>query len=310
LTQAATPRPTATPAPYTPAPTPTPTITPTPIIYAIRGGDTLLAIAGQYHVSVQSLQQANGIADPGSLRVGQELVIPQPAPQNAESTPTAVATPMPFAVENVAFSRTPLDGLWCLGEIHNTTGVDLEQAAVTITLLDEAQKTLAQVQAVAALDLIPPGGRAPFAVRFAEPPATFATYLATASSGVRGYVGSYYRDLVVRDLQGEGERYTAYTLRGTVANTGPEDAVEVQVTVTLYDDLDRVIGTRRAAPEHNVIPRGGQTSFTLALTPSGGPVARYRAEALGRRMPTPTPVAAGSIGPSLALASNASSLFG
>ena len=107
--------------------------------------------------------------------------------------------------------------------------------------------------------------------------------------GVQGYVGSYYLDLAVRDAAGSGERYATYTVTGTVANTGPEDAVEVTVTVTLYDALGRVIGMRRAVPEHNVIPRGGQTTFTIELTPAGGPVASFHAEALGRRMPTPTP---------------------
>jgi murein DD-endopeptidase MepM/ murein hydrolase activator NlpD len=289
LTEAATRRPTATPAPYTPAPTATPTVTPTPIIYTIRGGDSLLAIAGQYDITVQALQEANGITDPRYLQVGQELVIPRPVAQAGDQTPTVTPTPLPFSVENVAFNRTPLGGLWCFGEIHNTTGVDLEQAGVTITLLDDKQQPLAQVQAPAGLDLIAAGGRAPFAAHFAEPPAAFASYLASASNGVRGFVGSYYRDLAVRDLKGAGERYAAYSVQGNIVNTGPEDAVEVEVVVTLYDGLGRVIGMRRAVPDHNVVLRGGQTGFTVALTPAGGPVAGFRAEALGHRMPTPTP---------------------
>lgn len=289
LTQAATRRPTATPAPYTPAPTPTPTITPTPVIYAIRGGDSLLGIANQFGITVQALQEANGITDPRYLQVGQELVIPRPVAAPGADTPSATPTALPFAVENVSFNRTPLGELWCFGEIHNTTGADLEQAGVTITLLDEAHKSLAQVQTPVGLALVPAGGRAPFAVRFPQPPATFASYLASATGGVKGFVGGYYRDLAVRDMKGEGERYTAYTVRGNVLNTGPEDAVDVQITVTLYDGLGRVIGMRRAAPDHNVVPRGGQTSFTIALTPSGGPVAGWRADALGHRVPTPTP---------------------
>jgi hypothetical protein len=53
--------------------------------------------------------------------------------------------------------------------------------------------------------------------------------------------------------------------------------------------LGRVIGVRRAPPDHNVILKGGETSFSLQLTPAGGPVASVRVEALGRRLPTPTP---------------------
>ena len=59
--------------------------------------------------------------------------------------------------------------------------------------------------------------------------------------------------------------------------------------MTLYDALGRVIGTRRAPPEYDVIPTGGQSPFTVELTPAGGPVTNFRVDALGRRMPTPTP---------------------
>jgi LysM repeat protein len=304
LTIAATVRPTATPAPYTPAPTPTPTVTPTPIVYRLKGGDTLMGIAAEFDTTLQAIQDANGITDPRGLLVGQEIVIPRPAAKTEAESPTVTPTPMPFAVENVAFNRTPLGGLWCLGEIHNTADVDLEQAGVIVTLLDDQQKPLAQAQAPASQELISPGGRAPFAVRFAQPPINFSSYLVQPAAGVRGFVGSYYRDLVVTDVAGEGERYAAYTVHGRVANTGPEDAVEVDLTVTLYDGLGRVIGVRRAPPDHNVILKGGETSFSLQLTPAGGPVASVRVEALGRRLPTPTP-GPRAAAPGIALASSA-----
>jgi len=185
LTQVATIRPTATPAPYTPAPTATPTLTPTPIIYVIQRGDSLLKIARQFGVSVQGLQEVNGITDPRTLQINQELVIPREE-LAAAGTPTPTPTPLPFAVENVSFSQTPLGGLWCFGEVHNTTPVDLEQAAVTISLLDKDGQVLAQTQEYAQIDLIAPGGRAPFAVRFLEPPASFDSYLAEPWLGVRG----------------------------------------------------------------------------------------------------------------------------
>jgi len=254
----------------------------------IQRGDSLLKIARQFGISVQGLQEVNGITDPRTLQINQELVIPREE-LAAAGTPTATPTPLPFAVENVTFGQTPLGDLWCFGEVHNTTPVDLEQAAVTISLLDKDGQVLAQAQEYAQLDLIAPGGRAPFAVRFLEPPMSFDSYLAEPWLGVHGYVGSYYRDLEVRDAQGEGERYATYTVSGVIANTGPEDAIGVSVTVTIYDSLGRVIGTRRGPPDHNVIPRGGQTTFTMQLTPSGGPVASFRVDVLGRRMPTPTP---------------------
>ena len=291
LTIAATQRPTATPAPYTPAPTATPTITPTPIVYRIQRGDNLLKIATQFGISLRSLQDSNGITDPRALQVGQELLIPSKEDdvEGAGAAATVEATPLPFAVENVTFSNSPLGGLWAFGEIHNTTGNDLEQAGVTISLLDKNGAAVAQEQGYVQVELIRPDGRAPFAMRFTSPPQSFVSYLAVPWKGVLGYVGGYYLDLVAEDTQGAGERYSTYTVSGVIVNTGPEDAVEVSITVTLYDALGRVIGTRRAPPEYNVIPRGGQSPFTVELTPTGGPVASFRVDALGRRMPTPTP---------------------
>ena len=76
------PSPTAatTPAPTETIPaetiTPTPLETPTPVIHVVQSGDTLLAIAAQYGVSVQDLQTANGIEDPTKLQIGQQLIIP------------------------------------------------------------------------------------------------------------------------------------------------------------------------------------------------------------------------------------------
>lgn len=290
LTPVATLRPTATPAPYTPAPSATPTITPTPIVYRIKRGDSLLKIAQDFGVTVRDLQDTNGITDPRALQVGQELLIPSSEDIAGDATPTAEPTPLPFAVQNVTFSNTPLGGLWCFGEIYNDTDTNLEQAGVTVSLLDEDGTVVAQAQDYVQFEMLQPGGRAPFALRFPAAPQSFASYLAVPWKGVQGYLGSYYLDLVARDVQGSGERYAAYTVSGVIANIGPEDAVEVDVTVTIYDALGRVIGTRRAPPEYDVIPRGGQSPFSMELTPAGGPVASFQVQALGRRMPTPTPV--------------------
>ena len=196
---------------------------------------------------MRSLQDTNGITDPRALRVGQELLIPgaEDDPEGAGATPTSEATPLPFAVENVTFSHSPLGGLWAFGEIHNTTGTDLEQAGVTISLLDEAGAVVATAQDYVQVELIRPDGRAPFALRFDAPPQSFASYLAAPWKGVLGYVGGYYLDLAAQDAQGAGERYSTYSVSGVIANTGPEDAVEVSVTVTLYDALGP--GHRHAA---------------------------------------------------------------
>jgi murein DD-endopeptidase MepM/ murein hydrolase activator NlpD len=247
-------------------------------VYAIRRGDTLLAIAGMYGVSVTALQETNGIVDPRALRIDQQIIIPHDEEALlGGGEPTATPTPLPFAIENIHFDRTPMGGLWCLGEIHNTTTEYLDHVQVRVTLHDENREPLVTESAFVQLDLIAPDGRSPFALYFAEAPISFASYEAQPLSGVPAYLGSYYRDLEVRGVEAQADRYASYAVRGIVANVGPEDA------------LGEVIGVREGIPEHNVVPRGGETTFQVELVPAGGPVVTYTIQALGQRiLPTPS----------------------
>lgn len=277
--------PTATPAPYTPEPTATPTVTPTPIIHTIQAGDSLLAVAQEYGVTVAAVQDANGILDPRSLQIGQQLVIPQPEEEDddpANATPTP--TPLAVTVQNIHFSETTIGGLWVLGEVQNASGQPLEQVRVAVSLLAQDDSEIARSSGLIALDLLDVQDQAPFAILFGERPGDFARYRSFVISAVPAYVGSYYRDLVVENVESEGERYASYTVRGTVRNTGPEEAVGVQVILTAYDTLDRVVAMRKIAPDHNVVARGGETTFQTVLVPAGGPVARIAAIAQGRRL--------------------------
>ncbi len=287
-TATATPRPaTPTPRPYTPPPTPTPTATPTPLIYTVEQGDTLLAIARRFGVSVQLLQEVNGIVDPRRLQIGQPLIIPLEG--EIQGTPTPTPTPLPMRVQGVYVVRAPNDEVWILGEVVNTSDSDIEQATVNAVLLDENGRILASTEGPAALEFIPKGERAPFAVRFANAPSTFAAYQVNVIRALPGFLGGYYLDLGVEDVRGEGEGYRAYFLEGTVRNLGSEDAVGILLVATLYDAQGRVVGLREGAPEHNVLLSGGVTRFQLEVHLLGGPVASWRVVALGHRPLTPTP---------------------
>jgi LysM repeat protein len=208
--------PTATPAPYTPAPTPTFTVTPTPVFHTIAAGQSLLTIANQYNVSVASLQEANGILDPRSLQIGQQLIIPREEEAQVAADATPTPTPLPVAIENLHITENTIGGVWILGEVHNVTGTALEQVRVGVTLLDGAGEKLAESQALVALDLVDIDERAPFAILFGSAPENFEQYKAYPVSAVPAYVGSYYRDLTVDGILSEIDRYASYTVTGVV----------------------------------------------------------------------------------------------
>jgi LysM repeat protein len=91
--------PTLTPTLTAATPTTTPTMpaaTPTPVTYVVQPGDSLSVIAARYDVPVEALAQANGIADPNVIKVGQVLVIPGPTP-----IPTATVPPTPTATPDI-----------------------------------------------------------------------------------------------------------------------------------------------------------------------------------------------------------------
>lgn len=87
---------TPTPKATTKKATPTAEVTVTPLVYAIQSGDTLLGIANKFGVDVDLLASENGIDDPESLQIGQELIIPFTAEElaayNAGKPVTAATT--------------------------------------------------------------------------------------------------------------------------------------------------------------------------------------------------------------------------
>jgi LysM repeat protein len=88
--------------PETESLTPTLTFTPAPepILYEVRAGDSLSAIALRYEVTQADIMAANGLTDPDTLQAGQILLIPVGGVGNATPTftpaPLATDTPIPF----------------------------------------------------------------------------------------------------------------------------------------------------------------------------------------------------------------------
>jgi LysM repeat protein len=294
-----TPRPTATrratftPVPATPSDTPTPTVTPTPLIYVIKKGDTLLAIARQYGVTVQAIQEVNGITDPRRLRINQEIIIPL---EPGESEPTVVPTPTPVAlrIQGLAFHRTPVDSLWCMGEVVNLSGKAAEEVQVQVSLHDEQGRLLTSGAAFTQLDILAAGGRAPFAILFDAAPTSFAQYQTRVLNGVPStHLGPRYPHLSVVEDRGEWIDEKNFRVRGEVHNTGDADAEQVVVFITLYDGEDRVVGARTVGIPAQVFLAGANAPFEVLLTPLGS-VARYDVQIQGWWIGYQPPTATGT----------------
>lgn len=291
-----TPRPTVTrratftPVPATPSDTPPPTATPTPVIYVIKKGDTLLPISRKFGVTVKEIQEANGITDPRRLQIGQEIIIPV---RPGEGEPTVVPTPTPVAlqIQGLAFHRTPVDSLWCLGEVVNLSGRPAEEVQVEVSLHDEQGQLLASGAVFTQLDVLAADGRAPFAILYDAPPASFAQYQTRILGGVPStHLGPRYPDLVVTEDRGQWLDDGNYQVRGEVHNSGQVDAEQVVVVVTLYDKEEHVVGARTVAIPAGVFLSGAMAPFEVTLTPLGA-VTRYDIQVQGWWIGYQVPVA-------------------
>jgi len=254
-------------------------------LYTVKPGDTLLAIAAQFGVSVQSIQEANGIVDPRRLQLGQVLIIPAPQDE-AASLPSPTPTPLPLEVQKVNFQRTPAEGLWALGEVYNPGTIAVTNVLVQVTLLDGKGEQLAAERGYLQLDVVPPRQAVAFAIRLTAPPSQFAQYQALALSGIPySPAMGYHLDLPVSDVRGEVLSATTYRVRGQLHNAGESDATYVRVLVTGYDEQGRVAAVRQAPLDVEILRAAAITPFQVDLTMVGSPVVTYSVHAQGQTLP-------------------------
>lgn len=279
-------RPTATAPLLPPAATATPTITPTPIVHIVQQGDTLGAIAFQYGVSVEAIQSANGIENPQFLQIAQELVIPV-SDDETESIPGLLLptpTPLPLAVQGVAFYETPVGSLLCLGEVANTADSPVMNVQVYVALFGATGERLIDANVFVDADVIPPGERSPFGILFTSPPSNWASFQVALMRGeAAGALANSYVPIAVIEQQGQIST-PQFQANGTVQNADAEKtAGSVSVTVTTYDDTGLVTGFRQEEVElEGALAPGATAPFTVLLNFYGAPPADFSIIALGR----------------------------
>lgn len=133
LTATATLTPTAEATP-TPEATPEPTATPATTTYAVQEGDTLIAIAQRFGVTVEAIQAANPGVTPEGLQIGQLLVIPR-----SDGAPTAPPPP------TVAVRTYTIQQGDTLGAIAQRFGVTTDQLLAANPGLNPNRLSIGQV---------------------------------------------------------------------------------------------------------------------------------------------------------------------
>lgn len=275
-------RATFSPQMLTPIPTNTPAPTPTPAVHIVQPGDTLLSIALQYGVTLDALQQINGVLRPDTLQIGERIIIPIGLPGASTAGGTAefllpTLAPAGMVMTNTARYQTPVGGLWVLGEVYNPTGEPLENVRVRAGLMDGAGREIGSDFTFTALDFVPANGRSPFGILFADPPQNVAGFQALI---VRADP-SYHNASRYAQLQVTASHLTqtggVYHVTGTVVNSGATNADGAMVAVTVYDAAHRVSGYRCLPLPDDQLTAGATAQFdvTIAPDPSAPDVADF-----------------------------------
>lgn len=264
----------------TPSPTgsPTPLLAPpeiilptaTPVIHVIAQGDTLIAIAEKFGVSLESLREANPNVNPNALPVGATLIIPVGEALPGEPTPT----PVSLRVRQTTCYPTREGGLWCLALLVNDYAETVENLSVLFVLQDETGQEISRQVAFAPLDIVPAGRAIAVAAFFPAPTpprARAAVRVLTAyrllASDTRYLPASARNVLVEMAWDGRSARLSGLV----VLEATSVSARKVWVLAVAYDADDNAVGVRRweAAQEVN-----GQTPFAFSVYSLGAPIAR------------------------------------
>mgnify|MGYP000346295033 CR=1 FL=1 len=280
--------------PIPPTATLTPSPSPTPVVHVVVQGNTLLGIALEYGVSVDALVQANGLNVNEYLSIGQILVIPTETEEEGAGmgilAPVgnmilATPTPLPLDIVGATLYQTPVGGVWCMGEVVNTTDAPITNMQVQVTLVTADGTPLQSSVALAAADYLAPDARAPFAVLFKAPPTGYADVRVSLLRGET--VSAITAGFVPLDVAQPSGAVSGpqYRVTGLLVNNTGTAVSRITVVVTLYDVDGKVIGYRQTIlDDEAILPAGQSREFETLLTPHGlEPPASFQVLAWGVR---------------------------
>lgn len=248
-------------------------------MHVVAQGNTLFGIALEYGVGVDALVQANGLDVNQYLSIGQTLVIPIGMEEETETlgmvAPVghmilATPTPLPLEIVGATLYQTPVGGVWCMGEVVNTTGGPITNIQVQVTLVTADGLPLQSSTVLAAADYLAPEARAPFAVLFKTPP---AGYVDAQVSLLRGEaVSAITAGFIPLDVAQPVGAVSGpqYRVTGLLVNNSGTAVSRIAVVVTLYDREGKVIGYRQTVLDAETVLQAGQSrEFRVLLTPQG-----------------------------------------
>ena len=243
LKPTSTPSPTRTLFPTTAlSSTPLPSPTSTPRSHEVKLGETLLGIAFQYNVSLDSIKKINPDVDPNSMKVGMTILIPAETvvPGNETPFPTAITLP----ITSLNCLPDSIKGVWCFGWVENITQSIMESVKVNVNLADDKATNVFSQSVVLPLNSLFPQEKLPFAVYFQpEMPDPFQTSAQFSSSIPLDPELNQYRRIDLEDIVFSISTPLVASVSGKYQL--PENTSQIWIVAIGLNDSGEIIGLRR-----------------------------------------------------------------
>jgi hypothetical protein len=175
------------------------------------------------------------------------------------------------------------------GEVFNLGQRTQRWVRVTIALLGERGRHLAEQADIVGLEWTLPGARNPFYLRFLDPPPGMQSFDIRLEGHVHDYSDLslpqphpgivveklHYREIERADLR--------CSIIGLLANKGLAPATHVKAAGTFYDPEGKVVGVLSPyLVSHGALQPGDVLPFELKFYALGGPVANFSVQVQGR----------------------------
>lgn len=196
----------------------------------------------------------------------------------SELTTLTYAKPGSLGVLHVAAWNTPAGVFFVTGEVANygLTAVDSVPIHVDLRSAD-GLVVLGAADAVLSYG-IPPGGFAPFSLRFGQGQPSNATAYSVTLGGEDWQPGEpalYGQNEMTWTDESSFDSFNRLVIRGTVTNTSQNTIRKPRATATVFDGAQRVIGAGYADITPAELAPGASADFEISLPEMGGSPANY-----------------------------------
>lgn len=226
---------------------PSASATPAPTDYLMQPGDTLDAIAARFHLSVDTLRDAN--ASVTTFEPGIRLMIPSP-------------TPLPLQILAPSCYETHPGSLLCLGRVDNPLDFAVERVTVEVSL-SQPDGTTALRRATVEQMLIPAGSFAPYQASFdGNVSGSVNARMVSAA-----YSAQSVPEVLVEDVEGDVQDGRVL-ISAIITNPDAHEVELLRAFITLLDGTGRVIGYRVLVFEvGTVLASGEDYPLHVEMTP-------------------------------------------